>query len=206
MSTVTVSKAAENTFKNFLKQKAEDTMSMLLSKYFGTMLEKMPIEDGHAHQAYLTALEELSGFFFSKRDLASVYRTHRSKGSGDHKAIMAGRGFVDWVGKKLEVRVECNLPFVRKLNEGQTIWPGDEAGRKGIKVSTAEGYAAKRQAGEKGELYGPRLSANSRKGVPRGMLVFFSQKAGKVVVKPYETPTRYDFHGQAVAAVKAAAK
>lgn len=143
----------------------------ILAMLFDQILEKNPVEDGHAHEAWITAILQTNGKF---KKLFSVSDSHESKRSHDPTASKYGEATVQSTKTQTLVRITNQLPFVYKLEYGLAIHVGDESGNQGRKIDPVK------RPPEKGPLYGKRNQGSE------GLLVF--EKNGRLIKTKVWTP------------------
>jgi len=149
------------------------------------ILARTPIEDGHAHEAWSRAAEDVASQL--QRDgggILSAVAPYGTLRSGDPKAI--GHGFVSDTGDTLIIEMQNTLDFVKILEEGGTIRPIAPGGRK---VPPAA-----QRPGQRGPLFGTRESEG------RGMV--FWMEGGKARFAPSHTVRRGNFVRDALIATK----
>ena len=149
------------------------------------ILARTPIEDGHAHEAWSQAAEDVASQLQRNgagiSNAVSPYGNVRSK---DPQAI--GHGFVSDTGDTLIIETHNTLNFVKIIEEGGTIRPIAPGGRK-------VPPAAKRPT-QRGPLFGTRESEG------RGMV--FWMEGGKAKFAPSHTVKRGNFVRDALIATK----
>lgn len=167
-----------------------DAIDQVTEAFVSSLLEKMPVEGGHGHEAFSTAVEGVvrqSGGTGLARTSQVVGR-HRGDRSGDPEAQKRGEGVfaqsADWV----YVELSAALPFLRKLELGGTIKPGDLAGNIGPKASPDTF----------GQLYAPRLPT-------RGGLLAWWDNSG-FHMAPKRTVTGLKFFAKSANEARARAK
>jgi hypothetical protein len=130
-----------------LARMAEQRGGAVSTVFAKQVLELAPVENGHIHEAMLSAVSK-SSIADDYPPAAQLQAQFAGSRSGDPKASARGNGARSRGNKRYHVRFAINLPFAVKLNKGGTIRPGDEAGNKGRKVPGTK---------FPGPLYGPRL-------------------------------------------------
>jgi len=125
-----------------------DAAGEFTDEFFRVVDREAPVESGHLHQTFATALSN-AGLPQTKGTQSAM----QSKGSGDKEAIAAGYGRAFGSKDSVTVTVGTDLGFVERLNSGGTQI-ADVRGDRGVKT---EGAATV------GQLYAPRLSSG-RKG------------------------------------------
>lgn len=164
---------------------------ILLAKLMGHVLDGNPVEDGHAHEAWIKAILSLKRYGkFPK--LFRIMDSHQRKRSNDPIAAKMGDSDYKATKKSLTVVISNNLPFVRKLEYGIPITVGDGQGNQGKKVDPVK------RPPEKGPLYGKRAQGSE------GLLVF--EKGGRVIKAKTHTPRETGFVKEAVNKAKSFAK
>lgn len=156
-------------FEKQLKQIAHRAAARIAGIVVEDILERTPTEDGHAHEAWLTAAEQLSREAppeVGKKLNESIAR-HSAKRSNDPRARDGGFGSAVETPDSISLRIENHLDFVSVMEHGGTLVPIEPGGPK-------EAQYRWKQAGRRGpmpptgELYGPRLDQSH--GI--GMLVW----------------------------------
>lgn len=142
---------AEKLIAEKCAQAAEEAAELALQKVF----ETTPVEDGHAHRAWLSGgLEAIGGR--ARQALAkSGVPPHRL--SKDMIAVRSGHGRLSKTKLQADVTISNDLDFVEVLEFGGVLRPIEPGGRKLFPVHRPP---------EVGPLYGPRSSMG------RGMLVW----------------------------------
>jgi len=120
-----------------------DAAGVLTNEFFTVVDREAPVEDGHLHQTFATALANAG-----LPEIKATQSSMASKGSGDAEAVAAGYGRAFGSRDSVTVTVGTVLGFVERLNSGGT----QEAGVNGNRGYKAEGAATV------GQLYAPRLS------------------------------------------------
>lgn len=126
----------------------------LTRTFFRAVENDAPVENGHLHQTFGTALK-----LADLPETEDVVSQLLAKGSGDPEAIQRGYGSTTQSANGVRVVVGTNVGFVQKLNDGDLI----EAG-----VNGNSGWKVNGQADE-GVLYGPRKADG-----PLGFLMWFT--------------------------------
>lgn len=166
--------------KELIKRKME-AADKALAYLFGKLLTYFPTEDGHAHEAWITAVEKLKGkFTITDR----VVDHHSGKRSNDPTAKKYGHASVKDSQKRLSVVIQNKLPFVRKMEYGLPITVGDESGNQGKKINPVK------RPQEKGPLYGRRGPGSE------GLLVF--QQGGRLIKTKVRIPNETGFVDRAI--------
>jgi len=137
-----------------LRQMADLASDAITAEFADVLLSHMPIEDGHAHESFVTALRKLGGKYPNTQLVAS---SHVSNGSGDATAQRYSYGEVGRSAESQVTRFGTLLPFVRKMEYGYRIRVGDMEGRKGPKVRSDGGHLLH----PPGTLYGDREPGNT---------------------------------------------
>ncbi len=140
-----------NLIKKDMMRIAHRMGSRVVADVLDKILVHTPVEDGHAHEAWIEA-----GLMASKKlsrmgggnEIEQVAVMHHSKASGDPLATQEGIGTVERTDTRFKVRLENNLPFVRALELGLTIRPIMPGGPKMPPVA--------KRPGQKGALYARR--------------------------------------------------
>lgn len=154
-----------------IEKHKETVTDAVLAHLFDNILEKCPVEDGHAHEAWITALIKTNGKY---KKLLGVTDSHNGKRSHDPTATKYGESDVQVSKTKTTVTVTNKLPFVYKLEYGLAIQVGDESGNQGKKINPVK------RPPEKGPLYGGREQGSE------GLLVF--EKNGRLIKTRVWTP------------------
>lgn len=167
--------AAEN---EALRAMAVDALERVTVTFANVLLSGMPIENGHGHEAWMTALEQIP-----RPKIARVPQSNMGVRSGDPEAQKRGKGTYAESSDRVSIALEANLPFLHKLEVGGTsIKVGDLSGNKGTKVGGASTV---------GELYAARNTTG------RGLLMW-RDATGKHFRKEREIPTGLRFMARAV--------
>ncbi len=125
-----------------LLERARFVAGEVTSTFFDTVSDLAPVEEGHIHETFGKGLQDVSVDLPEVNDTASKML---SKGSGDAEAASRGWGKYQTLTRKVKVSIGTKVGFVKKLDDGETITPGDARGRQGRK-----------EPGTEGQLYGPR--------------------------------------------------
>ncbi len=120
-----------------------DAAGEFTDEFFRVVDQEAPVEGGHLHQTFATALSNV-GLPQTKGTQSAM----AGKGSGDPEAVAAGYGRAVGAQTSVTVTVGTDLGFVERLNSGGT----QEAGVQGDRGFKSEGAATV------GQLYAPRLS------------------------------------------------
>lgn len=120
-----------------------DAAGEFTDEFFRVVDQEAPVEDGHLHQTFATALGNVG-----LPQVKGTQSAMASKGSNDPEAVAAGYGRAVGAKDSVTVTVGTDLGFVERLNSGGTQ-EADVYGNRGYK---AEGAATV------GQLYAPRLS------------------------------------------------
>jgi len=118
-----------------------DAAGELTDTFFRVVDQEAPVEDGHLHQTFATALSN-AGLPQTKGTQSAM----AGKGSGDDEAVAAGYGRAFGAQTSVTVTVGTDLGFVERLNSGGT----QEADVNGNQGRKTEGAATV------GQLYAPR--------------------------------------------------
>ena len=131
-----------------VQKKAKQDLETIHADFAQTLLTELPVESGHAHQAYLTAIEEAVD---TDSPVSVAVSSFESEASGDPTAISAASGSSFETATSVGVSITPGLPFIETLDQGGTIGKigGISAGRK------VDGVAGI------GKLYGERLGGGS---------------------------------------------
>jgi len=129
-----------------------DAAGEFTDEFFRVVDQEAPVEDGHLHQTFATALSNLG-----LPQVKGTQSAMAAKGSGDEEAIAGCYGKTVSAQTSITVTVGTDLGFIERLNSGGTQ-EADVRGNRGPKV---EGAATV------GQLYAPRLSEG------RGVLMWF---------------------------------
>lgn len=155
-----------------ITEKMKDVSSDAAAYLFREILQGNPVEDGHAHEAWLSALEKIKS---NLPDVSGVIGQFSSVRSGDATAKKYAQAQVKTDKSSTTVCVSNNLPFVRKIEYGMPITVGDDSGNKGAKINPVK------RPPDKGPLYGKRASGSN------GVLVF--EQGGRTIkAKVYTSP------------------
>lgn len=164
MSKVRNAEKIKKRLKQRLQQKKEDTVEHVLAYLVGKLLTHQPTEDGHAHEAWLVAIDGVEKQYPT---VSRVAAHHDSKRSNDPTAKKYGESSVSQEKQRTTVVISNNLPFVKKIEYGIPITVGDESGNQGKKINPVK------RPPEKGPLYG------QRQGGSEGLLVF--EQGGRII-------------------------
>ena len=123
-----------------LKKQAEFAAGKITEAFFDSVNKSLPREEEHVFETFGAAL-----FKTGLPEVQDTASEMLSKGSGDSLAASMGYGSTRSLSKGFSVTVGTSVGFVKKLEDGQTITPGDLSGNKGRK-----------EPGTEGQLYGPR--------------------------------------------------
>lgn len=123
-----------------LLKRAQHIVGEATASFFQSVDKDMPVENGHAHETFGAALLQ-SGM----PEVIQTASEMLSKGSGDPEAASRGSGKTKESRSSFQARISTSVGFVKSLEEGRTITPGDWSGNKG-----------KKEPGTEGQLYGPR--------------------------------------------------
>lgn len=132
--------------KQAMQSLGEDMLDRITAEFSLQLAALMPVESGHAHEAFFTAMEKLP-----LERTQAVPRTSGAMRSGDPEAIKRGIAGYGSTPDKVWASLQAALPFLDKLERGVTIRVGDLSGNKG----------AKENHSSLGELYGPRKPGTS---------------------------------------------
>lgn len=95
------------------------------------LLAVTPVENGHAHQSWITAaLEAAGGLGANGVAVSRAAAIHDGEASGDPTAKAAGHGSVVESQHATRVAIETDLHFVNVLEFGGTLTPIAPGGRK----------------------------------------------------------------------------
>lgn len=120
-----------------------DAAGEFTDEFFRVVDQEAPVEDGHLHQTFATALSHVG-----LPQIKGTQSAMAGKGSGDPEAVAAGYGRSVGAKDSVTITVGTVLGFVDRLNSGGT----QDAGVDGNRGFKAEGAATV------GQLYAPRLS------------------------------------------------
>ncbi|CAB4162403.1 hypothetical protein UFOVP785_35 [uncultured Caudovirales phage] len=134
-------KFSKEELKRKLKERARYVAGQVTASFFDSVSQNMPVENGHAHETLGMALMKVGEL----EGVMQVASEMLSRASGDPEAASRGYGMTKESSKGFSVTVGTSVGFVKKLNDGQTITPGDSSGSTG-----------KKEPGTEGQLYGPR--------------------------------------------------
>lgn len=168
-----------------LQALGEDAVDRVTDEFSYNLLLGLPVEDGHGHEAFATAMEKLP-----LPRVSRVPDEFRGDRSGDPEAIK--RGESGWASDKdhVWVSIAARLPFLRHLEEGGTIRVGDLSGNKGPKEGGPD---------TGGQLYAPRLPGTTG-------LLFWEDSGGRHMAKTRNIPSGYKFMAKAVKKARQLAK
>lgn len=147
-----------------LLDRARYVAEEVTKEFFEVVDDEMPVQNGHAHETLGTGLLQCSGDLVGVGVVASQML---AKGSADPEASSRGYGQVKENKHSISVVVGTSVGFVQKLNDGETIYPGDLTGNTG----------PKKDREDEGRLYGSRL--------PTGVGFLFWQTGGYGQVATY---------------------
>lgn len=174
-----------------MKKKQEQVTDYLSGQFVKAIGHHTPVENGHAHEAWVTAAEEVAAQLPRSANITREKEAHSStKASGDLTAAKHGKGRVSIGKKTIRVRMTNRLPFVYKMEHGLPITVGVR-GRTGTKSAGR---------GTEGELYAPRLSSP----VGHGWL-FWTDAGGEHFAKVRTEPPTLAF-AKSIEVVKHSAK
>lgn len=147
-----------------IEDKIEDkkmrVFSSMNATFFDVVMEKTPVEGGHAHEAWLAAARDAESQLTNLPDVDRAISKHSQKGSGDPKAVGKGNTSIVSSADGIKATIENELGFVKKMEYGIPITPGDDKGNTGVKE---DWYNYRTSGGQRpsvpGELYGARLSS-----------------------------------------------
>ena len=129
-------------FKNKLRPRREEAAMQVTADVMDDVLTQFPVENGHAHLAWLTALEQLP----QHDQISDVISKHYHKKSKFPEAADYGSGRKIHKRNFTLVQIFNSLPFVKTMEEGGVIEPINPKGKKA--PNTTEG-----------RLYGQRTSS-----------------------------------------------
>lgn len=155
------------------------------------LLTEMPVEDGHAHESFITAAERLR---LPKTKQAAIQFALRASNDPNAKKYAISELNKDADG--ITLRLGTALPFVRKMEYGLPIKVGDLSGNQGRKRVNGDGGLVS----PPGTLYGPRYSGTE------GVLLW--REGGQTKIAKVRIPSGTDtgFFKKAVNAAKQAAQ
>lgn len=142
-----------------LRSMGVDAVEKVTVTFANVLLSAMPIENGHGHEAVMTALEQVPN-----ARIARVPQSNMGVRSGDPLARKAGFAEYGESDAAVSVSLEARLPFLHTLEVGGTIRVGDLSGNQGQKTAGMETL---------GELYA------SRKGDGRPGVLMWRDASGK---------------------------
>lgn len=172
-----------------LRAGLNEQVDTLMSEFLDGVNEKLPVENGHAHEAFKAASESIASSLPVSKSLRQSITPFANAGSGDSMAKSKGEGSVSSTDTKVTVKLSINLPFVYKLEYGLPIKVGDLAGNKGPKAESTP----------RGSLYGPRNPGNT------GLLVWVENGVTRRA-KIRNNITPYGFFRNGIQKVKIKAK
>jgi hypothetical protein len=146
-------------FRQAARKKMDKDGDRLVATFFDRYLGAMPMAErrqgstgGHLFEAWLTAAER-SGAAKSGPRLAGVLARMNGYRSGDTTARKGSLGSVRKLLKRVHYHFHTGLPFIAKIERGQTIEVGDKSGNKGRKYARTIGRLyGRRRAGRNGML------------------------------------------------------
>jgi hypothetical protein len=177
-----------------IAQKRNSLTDHLTAVFLETVLNETPIENGHAHQAWISGADQAAEALWQSGRIERTAEKHRTKASGDPEAEKAGKGTVSRTKTQLIVTIWNKLPFVRKLEYGLPITVGDRGGNRGPKRHGAATIH---------ELYAPRLP-NGKGSWATGFLMW--KEGGTWKFSKVRRPPATGAFAKALAAVREAAK
>ena len=149
MTTVRESSGLQQRIERALRARREKAAALATALVMRGVMDNTPVEDGHAHEAWLQASREAASQLGQHGGAITRATADNERfASGDETATRAGLGTVSREARKTTVRLANELGFVRTLEYGGVIEPIAPGGRKEQKVI---------RPGQKGRLYGPRL-------------------------------------------------
>lgn len=160
-------------------KKAVKDFDTIHSELLDELFANLPVENGHAHQAYVSAIES-ANIPDAPKTQSNVSQAS-SSASGDPKASENAKGYYTKTDTSISVQINPGLPFVETLESGGTIEKMGGRGA-GIKLNS-EGP---------GPLYGPRVS-----GGRVGALMWM--EGGQKVFRMYRTVSAIGFVKKALA-------
>lgn len=197
-----------------LKQAQKKIASDLMAEFFDVVMENVPLEDGHSHEAVLTAMSEMSGELHGKK-FNEVARKHISKRSNDPEASSAVTTLIGDDRTEFVAAVDIRLPFMRALEYGLMIRVGDKSRNRGPKVFPVS------RPKSKGPLYGARaakgtfgglrpggrtpLSEADRAIIRKGIGILVWEENGVTHRALFRRPKAYRFWSKAISAVRSLA-
>lgn len=123
---------------------AREDIDRLAAKIADVVLTTIPAENGHAHEALITAHNVVR--MPHDDETYAVLSTHENKASGDARASKAGRGTYRETKYTVRLSIRAGLNFLAVLEDGGTLYPINPGGTK---------------VGTPGELYGKRSKTGS---------------------------------------------
>lgn len=168
-----------------LRALGEDAVDRVTEEFAYHLLLGLPVEDGHGHEAFSTAMEKLP-----LPRVSRVPDEFRGDRSGDPEAIKRGEAGWSSTEDNIWVSLAARLPFLQRLEEGGTIRVGDLSGNKGPKEGGPD---------TGGQLYAPRLPGTT------GLLLWHDSR-GRHAAKKREIPSGYKFMAKAVKKARQLAK
>lgn len=159
MAKLTNKKDLIEKFRKQAQRKMEKDGDQLVANFFDRYLGAMPMMErrqgstgGHLFESWLSAIER-SGAAKMGRRLAAVAMRMNPFRSGDPNASESSDGRLRRLKTKLSYHFRCALPFVSKIEKGQTIRVGDASGNQGRKTPDGIGWLyGERFAGKDGAL------------------------------------------------------
>lgn len=156
MTTVKRSPGLKGRIERYLSQKRQSVAGRLVGVLVDSVLFNTPVEDGHAHTAWIKAAEQANKELESQ-DVARAVSNHSHEASGDPNAQIAGFGAVVHAPHETNVVLKNKLGFVRTMERGGTLKTIAPHGRKAGGMQT------------RGVLFAPRLAEG------RGLLRWVDQ-------------------------------
>lgn len=159
MAKLTNKRQLVDAFKKQAQKKMEADGDRLVANFFDRYLGAMPMMEkrqgetgGHLFESWLAAIERSGAAKMGKR-LAAVAMRMNPFRSGDPNATDSSDGRLRRLKQRLSYHFRCALPFVSKIEHGQTIRVGDASGNKGRKTPNGIGWLyGERYAGKNGML------------------------------------------------------
>lgn len=137
-------------FMEEVLNEVRDGMDEVADEMMGELLlgvsEKLPVEDGHAHEAFESASNSIASKLKYSRHINHAIGPFTENGSNDPLAKQHGEGLVSRTEDSISVDLNIHLSFVYKLEYGLPIKVGDLNGNKGRKEANVP----------RKTLYGPR--------------------------------------------------
>lgn len=158
MSGLKLTDSGKKKLELFLRPLQVQVASKLTAEFMDAVMERCPVEDGHAHECFMTAMDELSGELHSPEFNATSRRYQHTR-SGDPEASAGATTLIGDNRDRFVVAISISLPFIRKLEYGGTIRVGDKSGNRGPKVDPVI------RPPSRGSLYGARHSKGQISGV-----------------------------------------